>query len=72
MIKTFTTAINKERKWYVAKCLELGVVSQGKTIEKATKNLKEAVELYLEDNDEVTKNISPKASIITSFEVDYA
>ena len=31
MTKTFTTAINKEGKWYVAKCLELGVVSQGKT-----------------------------------------
>lgn len=72
MIKTFTTAINKEGKWYVAKCLELGVVSQGKTIEKATKNLKEAVELYLEDNKEATKNISPTSSIITSFEVDYA
>ena len=71
MIKTFTTAINKEGKWYVAKCLELGVVSQGKTIEKATKNLKEAVELYLEDNDSMMKNISREASIITSFEVDY-
>ena len=72
MTKIFTTAINKEGKWYVAKCLELGVVSQGKTIEEATKNLKEAVELYLEDNEEATKNISSKVSIITSFEVDYA
>jgi len=32
----------------VARCLELGVVSQGKTSEEATANLKEAVELYLE------------------------
>ena len=72
MIKTFTTAINKEGKWYVSKCLELGVVSQGKTIEEATENLKEAVELYLENNNEATKNISTMASIITSFEVNYA
>ncbi|MEK9185361.1 MAG: type II toxin-antitoxin system HicB family antitoxin [Patescibacteria group bacterium] len=71
MIKTFTTVINKEGKWFVAKCLELGVVSQGKTIEKATKNLKEAVELYLEDNDGVMKTISREASLITSFEVNY-
>jgi predicted RNase H-like HicB family nuclease len=28
--------------------VELGVVSQGKTIEQAKANLKEAVELYLE------------------------
>lgn len=71
MSKTFTTAINKEGKWYVARCIELGVVSQGKTIEESTLNLKEAVELYLEDNDEVKQNLSPIAPIITSFEVKY-
>jgi predicted RNase H-like HicB family nuclease len=40
--------ITKQDKWYVAHCVELGVVSQGKTIEQAKANLKEAVELYLE------------------------
>ncbi|MFQ5862831.1 MAG: type II toxin-antitoxin system HicB family antitoxin [Candidatus Brocadiales bacterium] len=44
----FTAVITKEEKWYVAHCIELGVVSQGKTIEDAKKNLQEAVELYLE------------------------
>lgn len=44
----FTAVISKEDKWYVAHCVELGVVSQGKTIEEAQTNLKEAVELYLE------------------------
>jgi len=48
MSKRFTAVITKEEKWYVARCVELGVVSQGKTIEKAQANLKEAVELYLE------------------------
>ena len=48
MSKKFTAVITKEGKWYVAHCVELGVVSQGKTIEKAQKNLKEAVELFLE------------------------
>jgi predicted RNase H-like HicB family nuclease len=46
--KKFTAVITKEEKWYVAHCVELGVVSQGKTIEKAQANLKEAVELYIE------------------------
>ncbi len=45
----FTTLISKEKKWFVARCVELGVVSQGKTVEEAQKNLREAVELYLED-----------------------
>jgi predicted RNase H-like HicB family nuclease len=48
MSKRFTAVITKEKKWYVARCVELGVVSQGKTIEKAQANLKEAVELYIE------------------------
>jgi len=44
----FTTVITQEGKWRVARCIKLGVVSQGKTIEEAQKNLKEAVELYLD------------------------
>lgn len=44
----FTAIITKEQNWYVAYCLELGVVSQGKTIEEAKASLKEAVELYIE------------------------
>jgi len=48
MSKRFTALIIKEEKWFVAHCVELGVVSQGKTIEEAQANLKEAVELYVE------------------------
>jgi predicted RNase H-like HicB family nuclease len=48
MVGKFTAIITKEENWYVAHCVELGVVSQGKTIEEAQGNLREAVELYLE------------------------
>lgn len=48
MSRTFTAVLTKEGRWYVAHCLELGVVSQGQTIEEARANLKEAVELYIE------------------------
>lgn len=48
MDRRFTAVVVKEEKWYVAHCVELGVVSQGKTVEEARANLKEAVELYLE------------------------
>jgi len=55
----FTAIITKEERWYVAHCIELGVVSQGKTIEEAQMNLKEAVELYLEDfeEDDILQNV---------------
>jgi len=46
----FTIIIQKEEKWYVAKCAENNVASQGKTMEEAVDNLKEAVELYYEDS----------------------
>lgn len=39
--------IQKEEEWYVAKCVDNNVASQGKTIDEALKNLKEALELYL-------------------------
>ena len=52
MSKRFTAVISREEGWYVARCLELGVVSQGKTIDEAQANLREAVELYLEDGDD--------------------
>jgi len=34
MGQKLTAVINKEDAWYVAHCIELGVVSQGNTIEE--------------------------------------
>jgi len=50
MVHVFTALIQKEENWYVAKCAENNVASQGKTLEESLENLKEAVELYYEDN----------------------
>jgi len=64
-MKTFTAVIQKEEDMYIAKCAEIGTVSQGKTIEEALANLKEATELYLE---EFPVEISTHP-ILTTFEV---
>jgi predicted RNase H-like HicB family nuclease len=48
-MKTLTAIIFKEEDMFVAKCPEVGTVSQGKSIEEAIENLKEATELYLEE-----------------------
>jgi predicted RNase H-like HicB family nuclease len=48
MPRRFTAVITREEAWYVAHCVELGAVSQGKTIEEAQAKLREAVELYPE------------------------
>jgi len=48
MVHRFSALITKEDDWYVARCPELNVTSQGKDVESARANLREAIELYLE------------------------
>ncbi|NOR59435.1 MAG: type II toxin-antitoxin system HicB family antitoxin [Methanosarcinales archaeon] len=47
-MRTFLISIQKEEKFFVARCPELGVTSQGKSLEDAQANIKEAIELYIE------------------------
>ena len=44
----YNVIIQKEGKWYVARNLDNNISSQGKRIEEALENLKEAIELYNE------------------------
>jgi predicted RNase H-like HicB family nuclease len=66
--QTYTAVLHREDHRYVAECPEVGVVSQGKTIEEAVANLKEATELYLEE----FPPPPPQRAVITTFEVSYA
>ena len=54
MSKSFDIVINEERvnkkKIFVVHCLNLGITSQGKTVEDAMSNIKDAIKLYLEEN----------------------
>jgi predicted RNase H-like HicB family nuclease len=51
-----TAVIEKEGKWYVATCPELGVASQGRSFDEAETMIREAVELLLEEADEAEIN----------------
>ncbi|MBF4696067.1 type II toxin-antitoxin system HicB family antitoxin [Fusibacter ferrireducens] len=66
MLVKITAIIQKEEDWYVAKCVENNVASQGKTIEDAISNLTEAVQLYYEDDDAIIEN---HQTLITTLEV---
>ncbi len=66
----FTAIIRRGEKQFVALCPELDVVSQGRTVEESLKNLKEAVELYIEEMG-VPEGSSSKDTIIASFEVKH-
>ena len=60
-----TAILQKEEDMYVAKCPEIGTVSQGKTMKEALANLKEATELYLEE----FPNKKYSKPILATFEV---
>lgn len=47
-LPSLTAVIEREGRWYVANCPELGVASQGKTRKEAYAMLAEAVGLWLE------------------------
>ncbi len=65
--------INKEKLSdnsvvFVAHCPSLGIASQGKDMDEAMKNIKEAIELYLEEQperyEELLSNEPPLFSIV--------
>lgn len=65
--------INKERlsdgsAVFVAHCQSLGIASQGKGMDEAMKNIKEAIELYLEEQpekyEELLSNEPPLFSVV--------
>jgi len=52
----FTAVYEKKGKWYIAYIEEIpGVNTQGKTLKEAKKNLKEALQLILETNREISR-----------------
>ncbi len=48
IMRQFLVAITKEDNFFIARCPELNVTSQGETLEEAEENIKEAIELYIE------------------------
>jgi predicted RNase H-like HicB family nuclease len=64
----FTAIIRKGEKLFVALCPEVDVASQGPTIEAALENLKEAVELYIQEMG-VPEGIGSSSTIVSHFEV---
>jgi predicted RNase H-like HicB family nuclease len=52
MEKKYTAIIRKSKLEYVAICLEVNVSARGEDLAEVEKNLKAAIELYLEDTKE--------------------
>lgn len=71
-MSTFMVSIMKEDKFFVAKCPDLGVTSQGETLEEAQANIKEAIELYIESFGTEDLPIATSKPFWTTIEVAHA
>ena len=69
----FTAILRFEEDMYVAYTPELDITSQGQTQRQSLENLKEAVNLFLENasQEEIEGRVSEE-SWITQFEAEYA
>jgi len=61
--------ISKGEKYYVAEGVNLPIVTQGKTLDELVDNIKEAVELHLEDENLADFDIAPNPSVLMNFEL---
>ena len=67
---TIKAFIRKSEKYYVAECLEISVITQGKTLDEATANLQEAVALHLEGEDLEKFGLAPNPTLIITMEME--
>jgi Uncharacterised protein family (UPF0150). len=68
--KIIQVKIYKGEKYYVAECVDLPVVSQGKTVDEAAANVREAIDLHLEGENLEEWDILPDFSILVNFELE--
>ncbi len=59
-----------EQSGYVAECLGIPVVTQGRTLDEVSANLREAVALHLEGEDLADIGLAAYPSILVTFELE--
>ena len=64
--------IRKGENFYVAECVEIAVVTQGKTLDETVNNLREAVSLHLEGEDLAEFGLATDPWILITLELDLA
>ena len=62
-------SISKSDDWYVAEAMDLPIVTQAQTFEDLISNIKEAVEVYLYDEDAKDIGVVKDPSLLVNFEI---
>jgi predicted RNase H-like HicB family nuclease len=69
---TIKAIIRKGEEQYVAECVEIAVVTQGKTIDETLSNLQEAVSLHLEGENLTDLGFTDDPTILVTMELELA
>lgn len=72
MRHTIIASISKGDDYYVAECLGVKVITQGRTLDETTANLQEAVALCLEGEDLAELRLAPNPILLVMMEFDLA
>jgi len=67
---TIKAFIRRGEARYVAECLEVAVVTQGRTLDETIANLQEAVALHLEGEDPAEFGLVPNPTLLITMELE--
>ncbi len=69
MKRTIQFHVWRSEKFYVAQAADVPIVTQGSTLDEVAKNIKEAVDLYLEGEDLESLGFASYPQVLVSFEI---
>ena len=61
-----------EESGYVAECVEIAVVTQGRTLDETVQHLREAVQLHLEGENLADFGLAPEPALVVTMELEPA
>jgi predicted RNase H-like HicB family nuclease len=67
---TIKAFVRKGDTHYVAECIDIAVVTQGKTLNEVMTNLQEAVALHLEGENLAELGLAPNPTILVTMELE--
>jgi predicted RNase H-like HicB family nuclease len=68
--RTIKAYVHRGESHYIAECLEISVVTQGRTLDETIANLEEAVTLHLEGEDLAEFGLAPNPTLLVPLELD--
>ena len=72
MKKILQVKISRGDTHYIAEFIDVPIVTQAKSLDDLIVNIKEALCLYIEDEDLTQYEIDTRPSLLSNFEIQYA